>query len=135
MGREMVIHKCFSPIWCLTMCVTSVKMFKIHTKINFKICFIKLNSLVVNALRVLRNMRHGPWMRWKKKRGEVMPGDGLIKIVYFTDAVYPTCFHYIHYLCFSPKPKSRISSRREERKSIFSDLSHISGSKFQDERR
>lgn len=29
-------------------------------KMNFKICFIKLNSLVVNMLRMLRNISYGP---------------------------------------------------------------------------
>lgn len=106
---------------------------KIHTKADFKICFLKLTSLV-NTLRVLRNIRHGPGIRWKKG-GEVMPGNRLIKTVCFTDAVYATCFHYIHYLRFSPKPKNSISSRRKKKGKACFRFYHVSGSKFQDERR
>lgn len=87
-------------------------------KMNLKICFIKLNSLVVSMLRMLRNISYGLWIRWQGG-GEVIAGNGSIKIFYFAVAIYPTCFHYIHHLCFSPIPKSSISSRRERREKAY----------------
>ena len=65
-----------------------------------------------------------------------MAGNGLIRTVHFAVAIYLSWFRHSHYLCLFPMPKGSMCSRREkERKSKFSVLSHISGSKFQDERR